>query len=241
MLEPVVYLSCLSCDAVDRLRYAGFERSLSDVERARALSLPEARRREFVTAHGLLRWQLASLLSVPAGQLVFTPQPPHGKPQLRWPLAPDIDVNISHAQGMVASAVGRSARVGIDLEPVGRTVGGAVIGRYFAESEQRWLAGRDDAKGSAIMVWTLKEAVAKALGLGLQAGFPEFTVLPDPPRLLALPRGHGPTSGWWLQQWQQSGEQWCALAVQATAAPRLCWVVARRGGTGTDIDMIVEC
>jgi 4'-phosphopantetheinyl transferase len=227
MLEPVVYLSCLACGEVDAQCYTGFARSLSDGERARALSLPEARRREFVAAHGLLRWQLAALLSVSAEQLVFRPQPPHGKPQLHWPQVPDIDVNISHADGMVVSAVGRAARVGVDLEPVGRKVGRAVIERYFAEPEQRWLAGCDDPQASAIMVWTLKEAVAKALGLGLQAGFSEFAVLPDPPRLLVLPPALGPTSGWWLQQWRQLGDQWCALAAQAAAAPRLCWVAPR--------------
>jgi len=219
--EPTVHLDWLEPESLSVEQSARFERSLSVDESARANGLPDQRRIEYVAAHGLLRWQLSELLAVPAADLVFVQPTPRSKPQLVWPAAPRLDVNLSHTAGMVASVVGEGVRVGIDLEAIDRPVAPAVIRRFLAESEQSWLSAHGNRNTSAIRIWTLKEAVAKALGLGLQIGFADLIVRTDPARLLALPAQHGAPAGWWLYQWSVLGRYWCALACQVPVQPML--------------------
>lgn len=230
--EPTVHLDWLATESLSVEQSVRFERSLSADERARANSLPDQRRCEYVAAHGLLRWQLSELLAVSASELVFVQPTPGAKPRLVWPTAPRLDVNLSHTAGVVASVVGEGVRVGIDLEAVDRPVAPAVVKRFLAESERLWLSAHGDRDASAIRIWTLKEAVAKALGLGLQIGFADLIVQSDPARLLSLPAQHGSPAGWWLYQWRVFGRYWCALACQAPVRPTLRRAVLPEGKAG---------
>jgi 4'-phosphopantetheinyl transferase len=87
--------------------------------------------------------------------------PSRGKPRLRG--APDF--SIAHAGGLVACALARRGRVGLDLEP-----------RDAVKPEQLRLvleAGEFDAVAAGAMsatdAWVMKEAVLKAAGRGVDA------------------------------------------------------------------------
>jgi len=107
------------------------------------------------TAHALL-------LSL-AGTLVTDPVLRHtanGRPQIDG-----LAVSLSHSRSQVAVAARRTGTIGIDLEDVyPRSVHG-LAQRWFDADELDWMG--DDLLGF-LRLWTAKEAVGKALGVGLR-------------------------------------------------------------------------
>ena len=101
----------------------------------------------------------------------------HGKPY--FPARPDFHYSISHSGDWVACAVG-TMPLGVDIQEE-RPVRPAVF-RALSLAEQAYLSTLDpSARFSAFFdIWCLKEAYTKAIGLGLQAGFRDFSVSPKP-------------------------------------------------------------
>jgi phosphopantetheinyl transferase len=91
-------------------------------------------------------------------------------------------ISIAHVQGTaVAAAAPAGWRVGIDVERPGRIRDpAAFLAQVTTPEEWRALGLRPDADAAAL-VWSAKEAAAKALGLGLQGQ----------PRLFAVAGGDG--------------------------------------------------
>ncbi len=83
-------------------------------------------------------------------------------------------VSVSHGRGTAAVALCRSPRVhlGVDVETVRPLAARALAHGYLAAAEAHWLDGLAAAERSRafLWLWTQKEAVGKALGLGLRAG-----------------------------------------------------------------------
>jgi phosphopantetheinyl transferase len=85
-------------------------------------------------------------------------------PLLRSGGTPDFTLTLSHSRGRaVAAAAEKPARIGIDLERMGRIT--ADHTRYFTDPEER-AAGIDPT-----MLWALKEAAWKAVGLSSDTPF----------------------------------------------------------------------
>ena len=189
---------------------------LDDGETARAARfMRAANREEFVTAHGLKRVMLGQLLGTDPRALRFCVSPDGGKPELALPGRQDLRFNLSHSNGMVACAAAFGAELGIDVEPRGRRVEPSVADHFFAPDEARWLAERPETKRDEdfMALWTLKEALVKASGLGLSQGLETFSMRPDPPRLLrhigVVPSGHSGV----FSQWNPTPGHVAALAV----------------------------
>lgn len=151
---------------------------LSEPERQRAHGFRFDRDRySYVLAHLLLR---RCLQAVTGRQTVAFTAGPHGKPEL-VPLGtgPPIGFNISHTEGLVACALSAYHAVGIDIEASGRLIRDAVLlaRHYFTPREADALAALPEAEQapSFLATWTIKEAVAKAAGLGLELAFGSFT------------------------------------------------------------------
>jgi 4'-phosphopantetheinyl transferase len=71
---------------------------------------------------------------------------------------------------MVACAVTSEAAIGVDVECVDRTVdAGAIAARFFAPAETAQISTLDGQarRDRFFDLWTLKEALVKALGLGM--------------------------------------------------------------------------
>ena len=112
-------------------------------------------------------------------------------------------VSVSHGRGAVAVALCRSPRVdlGVDVEPVRPLAALAVARGYLAPAEADWLGGLAAAERDRafLWLWTQKEAVGKALGLGLRSGgmsrpMPLPTAWPPPgDGGVALPTGWPPS------------------------------------------------
>jgi 4'-phosphopantetheinyl transferase len=186
---------------------------LSVDERARQRSFvsPELRRR-FGAARAGLRTLLGRHLDLDPRRLVFATNE-FGKPRL----ADDgqVHFNLSHCEERAVLAISDAAEVGIDLERERPIEHVDLARRYFHPNEVTAITVSPDEaeqRRAFFLVWTLKEAVVKALGTGLSTPLDSFAVAigPSPPRLAVGPEGAPRT--WWLHAAMADG--YCrALAV----------------------------
>ncbi len=118
----------------------------------------------------------------------------------------DIHFNVSHSADLAVIAMSTDTPVGVDVEqrrgPELRA-GEMVSELFHAEEEARLTALPDEAMATAVLrCWTIKEAVGKAVGFGLDDLLERVVVDADPakpPRLLRL-RGDRAPERWSLRQ-----------------------------------------
>ncbi len=144
----------------------------------------------------LLRRAVAALLGRPESDLVPGHRP-GGVPLVRVGPAADpavgpveVPVSVSRAGGVVVVAVRAGGPVGVDVERVRPLPALELARRWYDPVEVAWLAGRPAAgvERDFLRLWTAKEAVGKALGVGLRGGGPGRRVpLPDGPPLRPVP------------------------------------------------------
>lgn len=159
---------------------ARVEAQLSAREQERASGFRFQRdRNAFVAAHGLLRFALRQATgrvdwSFDAG--------PNGKPVLATGEGVAPHFNITHTPGLAACGLTLAGPIGVDAELRSRAVDvTGVAERCFTPDEQRRLQAADSERSQRfIELWTLKEAVAKALGHGLAMDLRSFSVTTDP-------------------------------------------------------------
>jgi 4'-phosphopantetheinyl transferase len=130
-----------------------------------------------------------------------------GKPSLE--VSTGIQFNISHTGGTALIAVARGLRVGIDIERI-RDVQGmeAILQNFFSDQEQGYMRCREakDRIRAFFVLWTRREAAAKAVGINLFDSFARFSLpLLDLARsgfrlALSQPGMLGSsTGGWWMR------------------------------------------
>jgi 4'-phosphopantetheinyl transferase len=186
---------------------------LSDDERARQRSFvsPELRRR-FGAARAGLRTLLGRHLDLDPRRLAFSANE-FGKPRLAGD--GQIHFNLSHCEERAVLAISDTAEVGVDLERERPIEHVDLAKRYFHPNEVTAItASPDEAeqRRAFFLVWTLKEAIVKALGTGLSTPLDSFEVAigVSMPRLAVAPAGAPRT--WWLHAAMADG--YCrALAV----------------------------
>jgi len=146
-------------------------------------------RRHFVVRRGLQRQILAQYFDCRPAELRFKYNP-NGRPSVVAPdTARDFHFNISHSAGLAQLACGNSPLIGVDIEQL-RTIedADAIVARFCSDQERaQWQdIAAEDRELAFFDLWTRKEAVIKALGLGLSMELNRFTVSlnPDDPRLL---------------------------------------------------------
>ncbi|WCN78811.1 4'-phosphopantetheinyl transferase family protein [Micromonospora sp. LH3U1] len=123
----------------------------------------------------LLRRAGTVLLDRAETELVLT-HGPGGRPVVRvdehTTRSVELAVSVSRTAGLVVVAARRAGAVGVDVERIRPLPALALARRWFPPAESAWLADRPEA-GRAVdflRLWTAKEAVGKALGLGLRDG-----------------------------------------------------------------------
>jgi 4'-phosphopantetheinyl transferase len=143
-----------------------------------------------------------------------------GKPWL--PEFPHLHVNVAHTRRTAVVATASVAPVGVDIEhPAATTVQPQRLAqRLFASAEVRTLGelSADRTADWFSSVWTIKEAVAKALGIGVIPALSEVVVESDEGtglRLAAVGVGP-PAESWTLHQLvAPGGTEKIAVAVPA--------------------------
>lgn len=142
-----------------------------------------------------------------------------GKPRL--PELPDLHVNVSHTGRAVAVADASVAPVGVDIEDpaVAAMHPQRLAQRLYADAEVRTLheLPEDRRADWFSSVWTIKEAVGKALGVGVISALSEVVVdTGDAGLELASVGGGPPPESWSLHQLTApGGREKIAVAVPA--------------------------
>jgi 4'-phosphopantetheinyl transferase len=153
---------------------AVFAAVLSEDERIRAGRFRFAPDRDrFVVARGLLRALLAAYVGRDPADLRFA-HGRYGKPSLVDPAATSLQFNVAHSRDRALFAVGRSREVGVDLEAIRPDLEIEELSRLSLTKREHDLLAKlppDRRRERFVTLWTRKEALAKAIGLGLALPF----------------------------------------------------------------------
>ena len=209
--------------AEDRLR-DHCRTGLGLLSRAERLRLERATNaavaRRFLLGRVLMRRALGAYLEVDPASLVIVPEP-LGKARLVEPESPDLVFNLSHSRSDWAFALAQGDELGIDLEPIGR---GASIARiacaFYSAPERERLSRQSDEGGTeALQLWTLKEAVIKAVGRTVWEGMRDVRLAIERGRIRWLaPPPEGEEVSWSLALGRLREDHWLALALKSSAA-----------------------
>jgi 4'-phosphopantetheinyl transferase len=169
-------------DGSEEILEAMFQ-SLSTDERSRARSFKfEADRKRFIAARGGMRKLLGCLLGKDPGKLSFA-YSPWGKPYLEGE-ACTLGFNLSHSGDTALFVAAQGLELGVDLEFEREDLDPMEIGSLaLSPREYEWLFERpvSERQAAFLEIWTLKEAVLKARGLGIGSKLQDFTVLLEAP------------------------------------------------------------
>jgi 4'-phosphopantetheinyl transferase len=152
---------------------------LSPAERERSARFWQAHdKRDYVAAHALVRMALSAHTHLGPGHLSLGADR-YGKPFLLLPDgATPPHFSLTHSRGLVACVVSWDGAVGIDVEPVDTTLDvDRIATRFFSVEESDALRRYPvtERPSRFCELWTLKEALFKAVGTGLGSGLDAVT------------------------------------------------------------------
>jgi 4'-phosphopantetheinyl transferase len=183
------------------------ERLLDEAERGRlAAYRREEDRDRFLAGCALAKAALGGYLGREPGSIRLDrtcPRcgRPHGKPRLVDTEAAGtgrLELSVSHAGDLVVVAVAAGTPVGVDVEPLDRRLRPAELARVALAPDEaeilETLETEDERVCGFLVYWTRKEAVTKAVGLGLEIALETIRVSApgEPPRLLSWPHDASP-------------------------------------------------
>ena len=141
----------------------------SDLDTAYVWVVQDARDQR-ATAHRLLVGAGALLLDRPRSAITVG-RAPDGRPVLN---DGELQVSVSHcrARGLVAVAASLIRPIGVDVECRRVLAATALARRWFEPAAAGWVESRPEhlRTDAFLLLWTAKEAVGKARGLGLRGG-----------------------------------------------------------------------
>ncbi len=156
--------------------------ALSSEERRRAGRFAfDRHRRQYVFAHGLVRFALSGLLpEIEPADWAFTTDH-HGRPFVANPtISRPVYFSLSHTEGCVACAISGHSAIGIDVERIQSRPSLMETAQSVLSSDEiealRGL-GPDQFVDRFFDYWTLKEAYLKANGSGLSVPLDQFSML----------------------------------------------------------------
>lgn len=199
-------------------------------ERARADRFKfEAGRTAFVTTRAALRRRLSEIVGAAPDALEIEADQ-HGRPLLRARTPVAIDFNVSHCHGMAALAVVRGGRIGVDVEAhTGISDLRDVVPSVMGERERALLQNLTDTDFTRAFYgsWTRKEAIVKAIGVGLS--YPVGTIdLPSASATSVFRFQTAPDMLWRVV----SLEPMPALTLSIAIADNARWAPTQQSGTG---------
>ncbi|MEO1307455.1 MAG: 4'-phosphopantetheinyl transferase superfamily protein [Pseudomonadota bacterium] len=190
----------------------------------------------FLTARVLLRNVLSRMNDVDPRDWRFSTNE-FGRPFIATPADSELVFNLSHTEGLVACAIGRSCLVGIDAEWAERRTNVEELVSHVLHPTERLLFRGASVKSRRELFftyWTLKEAYLKARGLGFS--LPPTSVAFDlsghePKITLTDEEESGP---WSFRCYRPTATHHLALAIGGASAevdPNVRWCEIRSDGT----------
>ncbi|MDT0480174.1 MULTISPECIES: 4'-phosphopantetheinyl transferase family protein [Streptomyces] len=200
---------------------------LSDDEAAMVRRLPEPAAARYAAAHAAVRRVLSGYLGVPPREVVLgrrpcprCAHPEHGRPRIDWPPT-DLDFNLSRSGPHWLLAVVVGHQVGVDLED-DRSLDVEGASRFVMSASELThilsAPGGPARTHAFFRCWTRKEAVVKAIGVGIVTDLSAVDVQPatDGPVLVAHAEPTGPDT-WVVQDLPVTDGVFAALAREAGA------------------------
>jgi 4'-phosphopantetheinyl transferase len=192
----------LAADA-DVVEALGALLSTDERERAGRFHLP-AHRNRYIMTRGVLRVLLGRYARREPREVRFS-YGPLGKPSLVSEAdTAALHFNVSHSHDRALCAFASGDPLGVDIERIRANADcRAIAARFFAPSEQVAIGSFDepDRVGAFFACWTRKEAMLKALGLGVPADLRRIEVScrsGEPPGIVRLDAGEIDLDGWSL-------------------------------------------
>lgn len=200
--------------------WARADAALAADERIRAARFrDDASRAQFVAGRALARRMLSYFAGAPRNWRFRARA--HGRLTIDA-AAPPFVFNLSHCAGLVACAVAAEGEIGVDVERLAPAADFDALARdhFSAREGARVAALEGEAQAEAFFAyWTLKEAYAKARGLGLSLDTRAFAFDLGPP--IALRFGESARHGL-----GDDATRWRFLRLAPTPATRLALAVA---------------
>jgi 4'-phosphopantetheinyl transferase len=190
---------------------------LSDDERQRLAQFRfESDRQLFLVAHALLRITLSRHADIEPYAWRFRTGS-HGRPEIVQSRS-RLRFSLSHTCGLAACAVMLDRDIGLDVEYLTADAPIEVAERFFSPRERSDLFGaKSDARAALFFeYWTLKEAYAKARGLGLSLQPYQFSFHKDSNgrwSIASEPPLYEDPERWQFWSWQASKDHLAALAI----------------------------
>ena len=138
-----------------------------EIQRAERFRRIEDQRR-YILAHSMKRFYLSILLRIAPQDLNFD-EGDKGKPFCSNHGAPFF--NISHSGDWVLFGVSSISEIGLDVESSQRDLSDSVAGYILTAAQLEKVNGLANGTSACMTYWTQKEAVSKALGMGLSIDF----------------------------------------------------------------------
>lgn len=208
----LIYLKTIVLETVDAEQLSA-KLQLSEVERARESRFRDPNARlQFLAGRALLHDLMAERFP---GQAFQCPPDAEGKPHLAFEQGGEApNFSIAHSEALAGVAMTDGARVGLDVERLGRIIDPRVARRFFSKGETDWLEtfSESEAARNRLRVWCLKEAVVKAIGTGIAGQYKRFTISPERTAPL-FEAGHGEAQKSWSCIERSSADHLLALAV----------------------------
>jgi 4'-phosphopantetheinyl transferase len=194
----------------------------------------------YVRSHVELRRLLAAYTGCPPDRLQFE-RTPAGKPSLS---GGHLHFNLSHSGRCVVIGVCAGDAIGVDVEEIRAFAEYQELARrYFAPHELAWMRGaqEDQPLERFYRLWTIKEALLKATGVGVSAlaeatvsdewSVDQFDALPG--YAAAAVVATGITVRWRTRSevtlpWPSFPTSWSAWSSGSTSLPPSCWTTSER-------------
>jgi 4'-phosphopantetheinyl transferase len=181
-----------------------------------------AHRRQALTGKVALCRILARYLSSPPETLVLA-RTPSGKPYLE--IQPALHFSLSHSGRLLLVSLCRMGRMGVDAERERKVSADRLLAkRAYSFGEEQALAadGGGERRSLFFRLWTRREAVAKALGWGLQESF-RRRPLPAHPLSRAGFLLHMPEGNFWVADLKPARGYSGALCVEGGRCRLSLW------------------
>lgn len=92
----------------------------------------------------------------------------------------EIKFNISHKKNVAVVAVAKNCEIGVDIEDLEKKFDyNKIVKRFFLTEEKEFLRGADNQErwNKFLRIWTLREAVVKALGKSMALSINKVSIL----------------------------------------------------------------
>jgi 4'-phosphopantetheinyl transferase len=176
----------------------------------------------FAVRRGLLRKILGDYLDTDPSKIQFF-YGEHGKPEIINTFGnANIHFNLSHSGSLILFALTLYQRIGVDIEyihdvPEINQIAGIILSEIEYHIFQ--MLPEEDKKEAFFHYWTCKEAITKAIGIGLSLPPNSITtsIFPaEPARLIRFKGDKKLASSWFVQSLNLDPDHAAALAVESS-------------------------